>query len=170
MKTDNLYLVGWIDALKKTSPIQFRQSSHSLFSSKMPSTAMMTMVTAIHKATATIAAAAVIVGGGGDISFREEILKKSMMIAAVKRRATKRRAATDLEFFSIVKRFVEMLPRSAFWISVVQNDASVKILYLETISRKNVPQFESIFQQVRFEMKPQSRQTIRASHRRGVGE
>ena len=146
-----------------------------------------TMVTAIHKATA-VAAAAVIVGGGGggggsgsggDISFRKEILKKSMMIAAVKRRATKRRAETDLEFFSIVKRFVEMLPRSAFWISgvqagtKVQNDASVKILYLETIYghiEENVPQFESIFQHVRFEVKPQCRQTIRASHRRGVGE
>ena len=136
-----------------------------------------TMVTAIHKATA-IAAAAVIVGGGGgggDISFREEILKKSMMIAAVKRRATKRRAETDLEFFSIVKRFVEMLPRSAFWISgvqagtKVQNDASVKILYLETIY-VHIEEKCTIFQQVTFEMKPQSRQTIRASHRRGVGE
>lgn len=63
MKTDNLYLVGWIDALKKTSPIQFRQSSHSLFSSKMPSTAMMTMVTAIHKATAIAIAAVTSLSG-----------------------------------------------------------------------------------------------------------
>ena len=143
----------------------------------MPSTMMMTttMVTAIHKATATIAAAAVIVGGGGDISFREEILKKinDDRIAAVKRRATKRRAETDLEFFSIVKRFVEMLPLH----SGLQDgsNSAPKSHFKRCVNSCHFLWFlprctEFIFQHHRFKMQLPSGQPIRAYLRCGVGE
>ena len=134
-----------------------------------------TMVTAIHKATATIAAAAVIVGGGGDISFREEILKKinDDRIAAVKRRATKRRAETDLEFFSIVKRFVEMLPLH----SGLQDgsNSAPKSHFKRCVNSCHFLWFlprctEFIFQHHRFKMQLPSGQPIRAYLRCGVGE
>ena len=134
-----------------------------------------TMVTAIHKATATIAAAAVIVGGGGDISFREEILKKinDDRIAAVKRRATKRRAETDLEFFSIVKRFVEMLPLHS-GLQAGSNSAP-KCHFKRCVNSCHLLWFlprctEFIFQHHRFKMQLPSGQPIRAYLRCGVGE